>query len=257
MTFCLSNWNSSSTSTDEPSVPLVFSSSRDVAAHLSFDIDAGELPPLRKSRKNDSFSRPVVALLASGETFSYFAMVLGILRSGAVPFPLSINNSKEAVVHLLEATGASWVVENAAEDPPEIGEVLSQALEELQSRQKIGRIPYPDISRLLELDSSFQPLPRAPRRDPEEACLILHSSASTGSFPKPITSTLFTFLSVFNSLNCGDESMLGKVMNVGHLPNAHAMKIQWGSAMAMGCGMSLGWRDPFERKVSRSLGVEE
>lgn len=91
---------------------VVLRSARDVAKHLSIDIDSGELPELRSIGKSGARSRPVVALLNSGEPLRYFVMSYGIIRAGAVPFPISTNNSKEAVVHLLEQSGASFVVES-------------------------------------------------------------------------------------------------------------------------------------------------
>lgn len=89
--------------------------------------------------------------------------MFGIVRAGAVPFPISTNNSKEALVHLLEATDSTFVVGGPGDGAsPEVEKVLTRALETLEARQqKIGRIPYPSLDRLLSLDSSFQVSSRA------------------------------------------------------------------------------------------------
>lgn len=106
---------------------------------------------------------PVIAVFGNGPTLSYFALVFGIVRAGAVPFPISTNNSKEALVHLLEATDSTFVVGGPGDGAsPEVEKVLTRALETLEARQqKIGRIPYPSLDRLLSLDSSFQVSSRA------------------------------------------------------------------------------------------------
>lgn len=85
--------------------------------------------------------------------------------------------------------------------------------------------------------------------------MILHSSGST-SFPKPITYTLFTYLSVFRSLLFGDESVLGWTAFIGHLPPFHAMAFQWGLAVCLGSGLTNGLRDPRFVKV-RIIRIEE
>lgn len=103
--------------------PLLFFLDRaiDISENLGVDLRGGDLSPSKGT--GGALSRPVIALLGEGEsTLLYFVLILGCLRAGAVPFPISSNNSKEAVEHLLRATSASFVVDCWPKSASMIGE---------------------------------------------------------------------------------------------------------------------------------------
>ncbi|THH03431.1 hypothetical protein EW146_g10445, partial [Bondarzewia mesenterica] len=47
---------------------------------------------------------PTIGILASVDTISYFSMIVGTMRLGFVPFPISIRNSPVGVAHLINKT---------------------------------------------------------------------------------------------------------------------------------------------------------
>ncbi|KAJ3824337.1 acetyl-CoA synthetase-like protein [Lentinula raphanica] len=143
-------------------------------------------------RKN---SQPgeVVAIVANIDALLYAALVVGIMKAGLVPFPISPRNSSPALVHLIRATSTHriLVTQNT------LRSVLDGLKAELDSvdptyELEIEEAPtlqdaFPFLGREVAEDP-FTPISPAFSPQDSDKGIYLHSSGSTG-FPKPI---LFT-----------------------------------------------------------------
>ena len=119
------------------------------------------------------------------DTITYTFLMLGIMRAGAVCFPISPRNSPAAVAHLLAKTNCHNVFVS-----PDV------AMQDLIAASK-PLIPEPfdlaiHVTPLFEellppdAEGSQEALFMAPKRRPEDICAIYHSS---GKYTHLISST--------------------------------------------------------------------
>lgn len=109
--------------------------------------------------------------------------MVGIMRAGCVPFPISTRNSPAGVANLLAKTDCKyWFVSD---------DVTTQKLANVSVGQlpghEIKNLTVPKFSELFSATAEGLLPPLGPI-DLEEPCIILHSSGSS-SLPKPITIT--------------------------------------------------------------------
>ncbi|KAF9000304.1 hypothetical protein BDQ17DRAFT_1427303 [Cyathus striatus] len=132
----------------------------------------------------------VVAVIANLDTFVYQTLVLGIMRAGLVPFPISPRNSPAAVVHLLKVTSCHRIIVT----PVTLGSLLDDVQSlisqetpefglEVEVAPMIAQL-FPSLGKE-DAEHPFSPYPPHSRFKPTDICLYLHSSGSTG-FPKAI-----------------------------------------------------------------------
>ncbi|KAK7046200.1 acetyl-CoA synthetase-like protein [Favolaschia claudopus] len=132
---------------------------------------------------------PVVAILATSDTISYFTMINSCFRANYTVFPISPRNSPAAVAHLLDKVGVQRLLLG---QEPSMQDLLAAALNIL--REKYPETQPPNVSQLPPFEVLFLPenerilVPESVPYEfmgPDSTLLIVHSSGST-SFPKPI-----------------------------------------------------------------------
>ncbi|CCM03416.1 uncharacterized protein FIBRA_05547 [Fibroporia radiculosa] len=145
--------------------------------------------------------RVVVAIFVHCDTLFYYALMIGIIRSGFIPFPMSPRNSAPAVVNMLQRTQCHRIISQPSFTP--VMDSIRSALPSDYTLQ-VDDLPafadvFPMFSSSSVLISSESDIVLAPYPSPvqslapSEVVLILHSSGSTG-FPKPIMQTGITIL---------------------------------------------------------------
>ncbi|KIK57003.1 hypothetical protein GYMLUDRAFT_247277 [Collybiopsis luxurians FD-317 M1] len=182
---------------------------------------------LVKSLVKSNIERPVVSILASLDSITYFALVEGIMRAGFTPFPISTRNSDAAVAHLLKSTESKHLF--VSPDVAMQG-LAARALSMLAQedgvvngeagKQQIDIIPTP-VFRDLFRANALNPEPSGPT-DMESTAIIMHSSGST-SFPKPIRLSHRAFLERGRWPYYGEVDFCGEIMSLAGVPLYHAM----------------------------------
>ncbi|ETW76160.1 tridomain enzyme adenylation-thiolation-dehydrogenase [Heterobasidion irregulare TC 32-1] len=183
----------------------------------------------------------VIGILAVGDTISYFCTIVGIMRLGLVPFPISIRNSAVAVAHLVKESNITQLL---VSPDPAMQHLASDAIAILR-RDEIYLETLPmtqfvdiaDESHLNpEVELNFEKL------NLDGVACLLHSSGST-SFPKIITVTNRTVLQ-WAALPCyGQVDLCGMIMGVHVVPLFHVMGID-NIFRAVATGMVLGVYKP-------------
>jgi long-subunit acyl-CoA synthetase (AMP-forming) len=119
-------------------------------------------------------------LLCPQDTFTYCALMVGILRAGYQAFPISTRNSAIAIAHLLQQTGSKYMF--VSDDPGIQRLAAATCIQSSISRiagVNLHLLPVPSFESLFEVsDDMFSPL--IPMEHPAEfaPALILHSSGS-------------------------------------------------------------------------------
>ncbi|EGO19943.1 hypothetical protein SERLADRAFT_418199 [Serpula lacrymans var. lacrymans S7.9] len=136
----------------------------------------------------------VVAIVAVIDIVHYQTVLMGLIKAGFVPFPISPRNPPAAIVNLLKRTSCHHMI--MTQQP--LHALLNGIKSELGSAQSgpeastfdltVQDVPsfadlYPKLGCETESDP-FEPVPPVPARL-NDVALYLHSSGSTG-FPKPI-----------------------------------------------------------------------
>ncbi|PBK92571.1 hypothetical protein ARMGADRAFT_1080627 [Armillaria gallica] len=180
-----------------------------------------------------SSARPVVAILATADSVTYYTTIAGIMRAGCIAFPISVRNSYAAAAHLIQSTGAKYML---LSQDPRMQKLAEAALQKLKNeeRQDFKMMPMPSFESLYS--GSAEPsdlLPSIKNSDLEAQALIMHSSGSTTS-PKPIPSTYKIMmqsglLPYFGEVNiCGDVLSAHAVPMFQHPPDLMgAIQIAW------------------------------
>ncbi|EPQ58591.1 acetyl-CoA synthetase-like protein, partial [Gloeophyllum trabeum ATCC 11539] len=170
-----------------------------------------------------SGSNPVVfAILASIDSFTYFALMAGIIRAGHVAFPISTRNSQLGTAHLLRESGAKYLFLSKDDVHQKLGtEAKNIVLQE--GTRDITIVSPPEYAELFEKeDAHFELLSPMSKPKEQQPALILHSSGST-AFPKPITLTHRILLQWGCLPYFGETKLCGKVLSCHSLPMFHAM----------------------------------
>lgn len=132
-----------------------------------------------------------VGILVSAHTIQYVVLLLGAMRAGLVPFPLSPRNQLSGLAHLLTSTQTSYIIAGGGKAI----DVVTAQLENLLTRTgpDIKFIQLPRLEDILpglgqskaQDDYEHRPfVPLQPLTD-KSIVFILHSSGST-DLPKPI-----------------------------------------------------------------------
>lgn len=167
--------------------------------------------------------REVVALLIHCDTILYLALMVGLIRAGFTPFPMSPRNSVPAVVNLLEKTSCHRIITQHTFQP-----VVSSVLEELSIKNhhlQVDDIPdvfsiFPSLTAQSTPVAPYPPLPTP--FDLDEVLLILHSSGSTG-LPKPVPQKHVHVLEWCRTSVIYEGGQVGVVWGSMALPTFHVM----------------------------------
>ncbi|KAF9043670.1 hypothetical protein BDP27DRAFT_1409307, partial [Rhodocollybia butyracea] len=178
--------------------------------------------------KTDAIN-PVVSILASLDSITYFALVEGIMRAGCTPFPISTRNSDIAIAHLLKTTDSQHLFVSPDIAMQELAAkacsrlVLNGDVNDKAKQNPITILSTPVFEdlfqeRCLKLESSTI-------IETDRTAIILHSSGSTSAFPKPIGISHCDFLSRGKAQfqDYGEFDYCGEIMSIAGVPMYHAM----------------------------------
>ncbi|KAH7340351.1 hypothetical protein B0J17DRAFT_315649 [Rhizoctonia solani] len=164
-----------------------------------------------------------VAILTSTDTIVNVALVLGILRAGLVPFPISPRVSVAGICHLLIATETCYMISGGGSAITRLAESVQSATEE--SKHPFNIIRLPTFKELFQPhpENAFEPFPDVVPSSQDSIVAILHSSGSTG-LPRPVTYTQERVLSSFvNQPPCCGMGRFGARVGLMALPTFHVM----------------------------------
>lgn len=126
-----------------------------------------------------------VGILVSTSSVMYIAMVLGVIRAGLVPFPLSPRTPVAGIANMLAQTNTSHVIAGGG---PAIGALTSALQSDLS---ELNIIPLPSLDDIFPYLSNpasevpHRPFPALHPTTDSSILAILHSSGSTG-MPRPV-----------------------------------------------------------------------
>ncbi|KAI0079020.1 acetyl-CoA synthetase-like protein, partial [Panus rudis PR-1116 ss-1] len=131
-----------------------------------------------------------IALLVNCDTLLYAVLVVGAVRAGLIPFPMSPRNSAEAVFNMLQKTDCHQIVSQ-----PSLSGLISKVTTLAKSSgydvEAENLVPLDMVIPGLagQNDTEVEPYPSiASGKELDDVVLYLHSSGSTG-FPKPVAQT--------------------------------------------------------------------
>lgn len=225
------------------------------AKATQIDLDAGLYRPSSQGIAGVP-SGPIVAVVANLDTLNYFVSVMSLIRIGLVPFAISINNSREAIAHLIKASNVSYVLHGPPGAAPEVDANLNGALEDVSKDSIIPKmLTWPSetlyVNPTAEERQEFPDhrISTTPRCGPDDLMAVLHSSGST-SFPKAVPFRHRVAATMARYMWYGDTSLVGKTLFLGHLPIWHAFAFAMVLGL-MGSGQTAIVREPTFRPQVR------
>ncbi|KAI9058660.1 acetyl-CoA synthetase-like protein [Trametes sanguinea] len=172
-----------------------------------------------KPQHNNDDNPPVIGILATADSISFYTLEVALMYLGLTPFPISTRNSALAVAHLVSKTGVQQMFVSA--DPA----MQRLAKETISLLRKDGReleiLPMPTYNDIYGPggDNALVPMAKA---NPNRTCLILHSSGST-AFPKPIKFIDRNFRKWGAMFSYGDVDLCGVRFGMQTNPMFHGM----------------------------------
>ncbi|KAJ7500861.1 hypothetical protein B0H11DRAFT_1800191 [Mycena galericulata] len=182
----------------------------------------------------DSTSRPVVAILASTDQITYFALIAGVLIAGFQVFPISPRNSEAAVSHLLASADCSHVFVSTEDSTRTLVEAAVRGLEAKGGHLK--PIPAPSFDDLFHSSITVDFLSKLDLRpDLQSIAVIMHSSGSV-AFPKVIKITYHSLMQFALTPFHGEIDFCGEVWAAHAIPTFHlvgVMQLFWATISGM------------------------
>ncbi|KXN82915.1 Long-chain-fatty-acid--CoA ligase [Leucoagaricus sp. SymC.cos] len=137
----------------------------------------------------------VVGIVLVTDALQYQAILVGVMRAGLVPFPISHRLPPEVIVHLLRITSSHHLITTPTTLPAGLFDGIRQELNQGENgyELQIQEMPalnyiYPKLGNEKASDS-FEPYPPPSQiPSPNDIAVFLHSSGSTG-LPKAIPQT--------------------------------------------------------------------
>ncbi|EGN97840.1 hypothetical protein SERLA73DRAFT_109083 [Serpula lacrymans var. lacrymans S7.3] len=178
---------------------------------------------------------PTVAILASSDHISFFAVIMGMIYVGCPVFPISPRNSSQAVAHLLRTSGATHLYVGVEQIFQDTAAAAMELLRESESVEPQIH-PMPIFEELFNDENQAEVLSLRASKSPLEApALILHSSGST-AFPKLIVWTHYHLIHLANIPHYGERDLTGIRNAAPSMPMFHAMgayQVVWTAATGM------------------------
>ncbi|THH15905.1 hypothetical protein EW146_g4648 [Bondarzewia mesenterica] len=167
---------------------------------------------------------PTIGILASVDTISYFSMIVGTMRLGFVPFPISIRNSPAGVAHLISKT---HVIQLYVSPDPAMQRLCKEAVTLLEKDGvHVEVLPMIQFANISDEGAPAKEEPEIEfgKLDLDKVVCVMHSSGST-SFPKPIYFSHRTLLQWTMLPSFGEVDLCGMILGVHAVPLFHAMGI--------------------------------
>lgn len=212
----------------------IHSVARYLAPHFrDIDVDRGLYPS----------TRTTVAIIANVEPLQFFIAFWALMRLGLVPFALSTNNSKDALLHLIKTSGTTAVLRGPLGTSPALDAVIDSTFED-EAMTDIQSIAWPKHEQIYDIAAAdFLPITTYPDIEPTDRMLGVHSSGST-SFPKPIFATASNLTWMIKMVDHGDFKTTGWGILFSSLPPFHAFSLYWGALATLGSGTTILVREP-------------
>ncbi|EJC99743.1 acetyl-CoA synthetase-like protein [Fomitiporia mediterranea MF3/22] len=185
-----------------------------------------------------SKQRPVIGVLTSSDTLTYFCFIVGVMRLGWAVFPMSPRNSPPVIASLLRQVNATHVFMSKDEV---IQNVVDASLGQLPKDHQVETREMPSFHDLFPQrgpDTQFV-FNAMQELDMQLPALILHSSGTT-SLPKAVIWSQWALAKGASVPMQGDLSLTGMVVAIHVIPMFHAMgAIQLMGAPSRGVVMSM------------------
>ncbi|CAL1709823.1 unnamed protein product [Somion occarium] len=194
---------------------------------------------------NQSASPPVVAILASTDSITYFSSMMGVVRAGFTAFLISPRNGPDAVAHLIRKTQSQVLFTSSEAGIQTLAKkaiaLLSNSTEEPLT---IPQYPMPVFEDLYSSggDPSLDTFPKQ-IYDLDAPAYILHSSGTT-AFPKPIVWTHKHLLLCCQTPYYGEVDFTGRILGTHGLPMYHGMGLLTTMTIAIPCGATVSMLKP-------------
>lgn len=216
----------------------IHSTARYFASSFNIDLDNGIYPTQKHT----------IAIIANVEPLQYYIVVWAMMRIGLVPFAISTNNSKEAIVHLIKTSGASAVLKSPPGSAPSLDATIDAARQDLLSQQqaphKTDLLAWPGDHLLFNVpEQGFTPIKTFPPYNAKHRLIGVHSSGST-SFPKPVFARSESITWMTSLVSYGEFSIEGWSVMLSSLPPFHAFSLYWGALSTLGSGITIAVRQP-------------
>ncbi|KAF8869841.1 hypothetical protein CPB85DRAFT_1356315 [Mucidula mucida] len=186
-------------------------------------------------------SSPVVGILAVSDTVTYFTMLMSVLRSNCVVFPISIRNSPTAIAHLIQQVRVEHLLVSGDRAMQQLATQSFSLLEKDYAVPKV--LPFPNFQDLYLSPYTVHPqdIPYE-RKGPDQIVLYIHSSGST-AHPKPVGYTNLNNLQSMHIPWYGEVDLTGSVISVHAVAMFHVMGVVQLPSTAS-CGYTLAVFDP-------------
>ncbi|KAI5119742.1 hypothetical protein M0805_008672 [Coniferiporia weirii] len=175
-----------------------------------------------RDRGVDELHPPVVAILSSTDTITYFTVLAGIFRAGLTAFPISPRNSPTAVAHLIRKTKVTHILVGHEQASRTLSDMTLELLNN-DGEGKPRTSLMPSYEEIYTSDAEFKPFPLV-KPDLDSIVLYLHSSGST-AFPKPIPWTHYRFLLFGWIPYFGERDMCGVRFACHSIPMYHGLGV--------------------------------
>ncbi|KIK71517.1 hypothetical protein GYMLUDRAFT_338794 [Collybiopsis luxurians FD-317 M1] len=165
---------------------------------------------------NQAFSRPpVVAILATLDSFTSFVVIMGILRAGMIAFPISPRFSSSVVAHLINAVQPSHILINDHSRP-----FVLEVLNSLQDQSIPSLVLAPSYELIFAEEAWTSHFPEH-TRDLYETAYVIHSSSSSALFPKTIHCSSHFMLKNAEVIDYAPELLAGQIFGLQGLELFH------------------------------------
>ncbi|KAF5366907.1 hypothetical protein D9757_011397 [Collybiopsis confluens] len=203
----------------------------ELAYYLHTEVNAST-----RSSNQCSNRTPIIAILATLDAFTYFMVIMGILRAGMIAFPISPRFSPSVTAYLIDTVQPSHILTDERSQ-----HLTRNALHLVQGSVKPCEILAPSFEQIFTPKHANTYFPKH-SRDLHDIAYVIHSSSSSAMFPKTIHCSAHFMLKNAEVIGVGALSFCGTCISelAGELLclyqkgcTAHTSKARSGFAMAL------------------------
>ncbi|KAF5372435.1 hypothetical protein D9757_009931 [Collybiopsis confluens] len=147
----------------------------ELAYYLHTEVNAST-----RSSNQCSNRTPIIAILATLDAFTYFMVIMGILRAGMIAFPISPRFSPSVTAYLIDTVQPSHILTDERSQ-----HLTRNALHLVQGSVKPCEILAPSFEQIFTPKHANTYFPKH-SRDLHDIAYVIHSSSSSAMFPKTI-----------------------------------------------------------------------